>query len=352
MRSILNFDSSVESKNQPMFFGEELSIQRYDTYKYHYFEKNARLQISYFWVPEEITLMKDISEFKTLSEDEREIFTNNLKYQILLDSVQGRGPSQAFLPHCSLPELEGAINSWQFFEGIHSRSYTYIIKNLYTNPSEVFDNILDNRAIVDRAKTSAKYYNDFIETGGSDKTKLLLAMVNVFILESIRFYISFASTFSFAENRLLEGSAKIVSFIARDENLHMALTSYIIRKWLEDEPDMKKIFDENKEEIIIKMFDEAVEEEVQWAKYLFRNTSLIGLNGVLSEQYVRWLASNRLKKIGLSKSYGGPKKTPLPWMDNWLNSKSVQVAPQESELESYTIGGIKMDNLDLSGFSL
>lgn len=361
--TILNVEK-FDPKKQPMFLGEDLGLQRYDVFKYPHFDKLTKTQLGYFWRPEEVSLQKDISEYKEISEIEKNIFTNNLKYQILLDSVQGRGPG-ALLQYVSLPELESAINIWQTMEMIHSRSYTYIIKNLYPDPSVVFDTIIKNENILNRAKSVTKYYDWFISytnyynslskppqyATDQLKTRLLLAIVNIYILEGIRFYTSFASSFAFGENKLLEGSVKIISLISRDENLHMSLTAYIIKKWKQDEPDMLSIFNENKDNIIA-MMDNAVKEELDWATYLFRNGSLIGLNEVLCHQYIKWLATDRLKRIGIYKNYNGPKKNPLPWMSNWLESYSVQVAPQETELESYIVGGIKHDEINISNFEL
>lgn len=361
--TILNINE-VDLKNQPMFLGDNLGLQRYDVFKYPHFEKLTKTQLSYYWRPEEINLQKDIGDYKKISEVEKNIFTNNLKYQILLDSVQGRGPG-CFLPYVSLPELESAINIWQTMEMIHSRSYTYIIKNLYSDPSIVFDSIIEDEAIIKRSKSVTKYYDSFISycnyfnslidkkpyVINEFKKRLLLAIVNIYILEGIRFYTSFASSFAFGENKVLEGSAKIISLIARDENIHMSLTSYIIRKWKNDEFDMRAIFNENKDNII-KMMDKAVEEELVWASYLFKDGSLIGLNEVLCSQYIKYLATDRLKRIGINKKYGGLKKSPLPWMRNWLESYSIQLAPQETEIESYIIGSIKQDKVNFDGFEL
>ena len=284
----------------------------------------------------------------------------------MLDSVQGRGPGLAFLPYCSLPELESAMTVWELMEMIHSRSYTYIIKNVYADPSEVFDTILDDENILQRAKTVTAAYDDLINAAQSwagtklwelDETnttyseelkeikrKLYRAIINVNILEGIRFYISFACTFAFGELKLMEGSAKIISLIARDENQHLVLTQNIIKNWINgDDPVMLDIMKEE-EENVYQMYRDAVDEEKRWAEYLFKDGSMIGLNDKLLCQYVEWIANRRMKAIGLTPIYDIPaKNNPLPWTDNWLNSKGQQNAPQETEIESYVIGGIKQD---------
>jgi len=368
----------VDTKKQPMFFGKPLGVQRYDSYKYPIFEKLTTQQLGYFWRPEEVSLQKDRGDYQTLRSEQKHIYTSNLKYQIMLDSVQGRGPGLAFLPYCSLPELEACMTVWEFMEMIHSRSYTYIIKNIYSDPSEVFDTIIGDERILERAKSVTESYNDFIQSaqeyGSSNawvhqlegvplakdtlndvKRKLYRAIANVNILEGIRFYVSFACSFAFGELKLMEGSAKIISLIARDENQHLALTQNILNKWREgDDPEMQKIAKEE-EEWTYAMFDRAVNEEKKWADYLFKDGSMIGLNDKLLQQYVEWIANRRLKAIGLKPKYDiSANNNPLPWTQHWISSKGLQVAPQETEVESYVVGGIKQDvkKDTFSGFKL
>ncbi len=368
----------VDTKKQPMFFGKPLGVQRYDSYKYPIFDKLTTQQLGYFWRPEEVSLQKDRGDYQTLRPEQKHIYTSNLKYQIMLDSVQGRGPGMAFIPYCSLPELEACMEVWGFMEMIHSRSYTYIIKNIYSDPSEVFDTIIGDERILERAKSVTESYDDFIQSaqqyGVSDawmhnlegvsyaketindvKRKLYRAVANVNILEGIRFYVSFACSFAFGELKIMEGSAKIISLIARDENQHLALTQNILNKWREgDDPEMQKIMKEE-EEWTYKMFDRAVNEEKKWADYLFKDGSMIGLNDKLLQQYVEWIANRRLKAIGLKPQYDiAANNNPLPWTQHWISSKGLQVAPQETEIESYVIGGIKQDvkKDTFSGFKL
>ena len=368
----------VNNKKQPMFFGKPLGIQRYDSYKYPIFDKLTTQQLGYFWRPEEVSLQKDRGDYQTLRDEQKHIYTSNLKYQIMLDSVQGRGPGLAFLPYCSLPELEACMTVWEFMEMIHSRSYTYIIKNIYSDPSEVFDTIITDERILERAKSVTESYDDFITAaqnyGSSDqwmfqlenvplaketlndvKRKLYRAIANVNILEGIRFYVSFACSFAFGELKLMEGSAKIISLIARDENQHLALTQNIMNKWREgDDPEMQQIAKEE-EEWVYAMFDRAVNEEKRWADYLFKDGSMIGLNDKLLQQYVEWIANRRLKAIGLKPQYDiAANNNPLPWTQHWISSKGLQVAPQETEVESYVVGGIKQDvkKDTFSGFKL
>ena len=369
----------VDTKKQPMFFGAPLGVQRYDNFKYPQFENLTKSQLGYFWRPEEVSLQKDRGDYQTLRPEQKHIYTSNLKYQIMLDSVQGRAPGMAFLPYCSLPELEACMECWSFMEMIHSRSYTYVIKNVYADPSEVFDTIINDPRILERAATVTGSYDDFLneaqQWGQSRlwadsrdletslpalemkevKRKLYRAVANVNILEGIRFYVSFACSFAFGELKLMEGSAKIISLIARDENQHLAITQNILNNWRKgDDPEMQVIAKEE-EEWTYQMFDKCVNEEKKWADYLFKNGSMIGLNDKLLQQYVEWVANRRLRSIGLKPLYDIPaKNNPLPWTEHWISSKGLQVAPQETEVESYVVGGIKQDvkKDTFSGFKL
>ena len=367
----------VDLKTQPMFFGQPLGVQQYTTFKYPVFDKLTQTQLSFFWRPDEVSLQKDRSDYQQLRPEQKHIFTSNLKYQVMLDSVQGRGPGMAFIPYVSLPELESAMTVWEMMEMIHSRSYTHIIKNLYSDPDEVFGTILSDEKILSRAGSVTESYDRFIreaqryslgdwqhalEGAGTFKEQryelkrnLFRAMMNVNILEGVRFYVSFACTFAFGEMKLMEGSAKIISLIARDENQHLVLTQNIINKWREgDDPEMQSIYHEEVENSR-QMFEQCVNEEKAWAQYLFKDGSMIGLSEQLLSRYVEWVANRRMKAIGLDPLYDVPaSNNPLPWTEHWLKSKGVQVAPQETEVESYVIGGIKQDiKTDaFSGFKL
>jgi len=368
----------VDTKKQPMFFGKPLGVQRYDNFKYNQFENLTKQQLGYFWRPEEVSLQKDRGDYQSLRPEQKHIYTSNLKYQIMLDSVQGRAPGMAFLPYCSLPELEACMEVWSFMEMIHSRSYTYVIKNVYPDPSEVFDKILSDDRILERASSVTESYDTFInyaqewgqghmwEDGWKSsptsvwtrkdlKRHLYRAVANVNILEGIRFYVSFACSFAFGELKLMEGSAKIISLIARDENQHLAITQNIINNWRKgDDPEMKEIVKEE-EQWTYSMFDRCVNEEKVWAEYLFKDGSMIGLNDKLLHQYVEWIANKRMKSIGLKPVYDIPaRNNPLPWTQHWISSKGLQVAPQETEVESYIVGGIKQDvkKDTFSGFKL
>jgi len=323
-----------------MFFDGGADIARYDEVKYPQLEKITDRQLGFFWRPEEVDILRDANDFDQLTESEQHIFTSNLKRQIVLDSVQGRCPNIAFLPLCSLPEVETWIETWSFFETIHSRSYTHIIRNVYPNPGEVFDNIMNIKPIVECGNDISKYYDQLMDE--PNKKNLWLALNAVNALEGIRFYVSFACSWAFAELKKMEGNAKIIKFIARDENTHLASTQQILKILPQDDPDFKKLKEECHDEVM-QIFDDVIKQEQEWAEYLFKDGSMIGLNAELLKQYVEWIATKRFRALGLQSPYNTPAANPLPWTQKWIAGGSVQVAPQETEISSYIVGGVNKD---------
>lgn len=365
-----------DTLDQPMFFGEPVNVARYDIQKHKIFESLIEKQLSFFWRPEEVDLTNDRKDFQDLPEHEKHIFLSNLKYQTLLDSVQGRSPNVAFLPVVSLPELETWIETWAFSETIHSRSYTHIMRNVVPNPGEIFDDIVQNEYITRRAVSVTEYYDSFIaltnyyqqlgegthtingqsvEVSLRELKRLLyLTMVSVNVLEGIRFYVSFACSFAFAERAKMEGNAKVIKLIARDEALHLTSTQHILQIMAKgkDDPEMGSIAEECKEETI-KIFADAAQQEKEWAEYLFKDGSMIGLNQEILSQYVEYITNQRITAIGFEPLFD-IKSNPLPWINSWLNSDNVQVAPQETEITSYLVGAIdsEINTDDLGDFTL
>ncbi|MEE2000595.1 class Ia ribonucleoside-diphosphate reductase subunit beta [Alkalimonas sp. MEB108] len=365
-----------DQMKEPMFFGNPVNVSRYDQQKYPIFEKLIEKQLSFFWRPEEVDVSKDRIDFQNLPEHEKHIFLSNLKYQTLLDSVQGRSPNVALLPLVSLPELETWIETWAFSETIHSRSYTHIVRNISSEPHKVFDDIMLNQNIMERAEDVTRYYDDLIESfnlynlcgngthsvNGVSKSvslrdlkkKLYLCLMSVNVLEAIRFYVSFACSFAFAERELMEGNAKIIKLIARDEALHLTGTQHMLNIIAagEDDPEMGQIAKECEQDAIA-IFKKAAEQEKAWAAYLFKDGSMIGLNKDILCQYVEYITNNRMQAIGLKPIYS-TNQNPIPWINAWLVSDNVQVAPQEAEISSYLVGQIdnQVDSGDFGDFDL
>ena len=362
---------------EPMFFGQNVNVARYDQQKYPIFEKLIEKQLSFFWRPEEVDISQDRADYQALPEHEKHIFISNLKYQSLLDSIQGRSPNIALLPIVSIPELETWIETWSFSETLHSRSYTHIIRNIVNEPSVVFDDIVRNQHIIERAHEISVYYDDLIhatqiyqmfgegvyEVNGASvavnlhtlKKRLYLCLMSVNALEAIRFYVSFACSFAFAERELMEGNAKIIRLIARDEALHLTGTQHILNlmRTGQDDSEMVAVAQECEAECF-ELFKRAAEQEKAWAEYLFKDGSMIGLNKDILAQYIEYITHLRMGAVGLKSAFPQATHNPIPWINAWLSSDNVQVAPQEVEVSSYLVGQISTDmsTQDLSAFEL
>jgi len=333
-----------------MFLDEGVDIARYDQVKYPGIEKITEKQLGFFWRPEEVDVSKDKADFNALTSFEKHIFTSNLKRQILLDSVQGRAPNIAFLPITSLPEIENWIETWSFFETIHSRSYTHLIRNVYPNPSVVFDGLLDVKEIIECSNDIAKYYDTLIDYNNSQteqrsyahKKALWMCLMGANALEGIRFYVSFACAWAFAENKKMEGNAKIIKFIARDENIHLASTTWMLKTLIKEDKDFEKIAKETQKDCE-QLYIDVITQEREWARYLFKDGSMIGLNEKLLSDYVDWIGAKRMRAIGLTCPFSVSQLNPLPWTEKWISGHNVQPAPQETEISSYVVGGVKQD---------
>jgi len=357
-KTIINLDNNIDYTKEPIFFGEGLSLQRYDKFRYEKIFKLFKSQLGFFWRPEEINIGgKERTDFDSLTDHQKFIFTKNLGYQILLDSVQGRGIKN-LTEHLSSPEAEAFCNAWEFSETIHSYSYTYIIKNIYSEPGDIFDNILNDDEIIKRTKSITEYYDSLINSIPEDsedekKKKLYLTLMSINILEGIRFYVSFACSYSFAENKKMEGNAKIISLINRDENLHLGFTQTVLRLMKDEKTEGFQHIVKECEPIVIQMFKDAAKEEMDWADYLFEGGSMLGLNAEILKKYMMHLTNKRMKALKLDPIFDNTPN-PISWVDHWTNSKSVSVAPQESELESYIIGGFDqdMDDSDFGEFDI
>ncbi|HHQ4661733.1 ribonucleotide-diphosphate reductase subunit beta [Aeromonas veronii] len=362
---------------EPMFFGQSVNVARYDQQKHEVFERLIEKQLSFFWRPEEVDVSRDRIDYQALPPHEQHIFISNLKYQTLLDSIQGRSPNVALLPLVSIPELETWIETWAFSETIHSRSYTHIIRNIVNTPAQVFDDIVTNEQILKRAGSISHFYDDLIEAtalynlhgegtntvAGREvtitlrelKKKLYLCLMSVNALEAIRFYVSFACSFAFAERELMEGNAKIIKMIARDEALHLTGTQHMLNlmRTGQDDPEMAEIAAEC-EQACFEIFKEAAIQEKEWAEYLFQDGSMIGLNKDILCQYVEYITNLRMSAVGLQPAFAGTKQNPIPWINTWLSSDNVQVAPQEVEVSSYLVGQIdsEVNADDLGDFEL
>lgn len=364
--TVFNQNTNYDYKKQPMFFGDSTSVARYEDPNHPFIEQLTTQALSFYWRPEEVNLMTDSSQFKTLSATDQRTFTLNLLYQAIMDTVQGSAPAEILGAICSDIGIDTWIQTWTFFETIHSRSYTHIIRNIYSNPSEIFDSIVLDDEIMERAASICHYYDELEKLSvlyradkirGKATAKQLYELKKAFYLclhtinalEAIRFFVSFINTFNFFETmKVMEGNAKIMGFIARDENLHHQSTRYIIQRLQSgsEGEEWVKIASECRDEAT-KIFLLTNEQEKAWSKYVYRDGAPKGLNVELMCSYIDYATVPRMDELGLDhSSITPPKRNPFPWLSHFLKASSVQAAPQEVEIKSYLISQIDNDITD------
>jgi len=357
-----NLNTRTDYLQRRMFLDPEgpVTIQRFEEVKYpkiQNFETTAR---GFFWVPEEISLTKDASDFKEASDAVKHIFTSNLLRQTALDSIQGRGPSQIFTPVISLPELEALVYNWTFFEtNIHSRSYSHIIRNIYNVPKEVFNTIHDTQEIINMASNVGKYYDDLHRLNCLKETSeapnvpfnqsthikaIWLALNASYALEAFRFMVSFATSLAMVENKIFIGNGNIIGLILQDEVLHKEWTAFMINTVVKEDPRFAEAKRECEHEVY-QMYLDVIREEKNWADYLFKKGPVIGLNANILKDFVDYTANLALKEIGIRYQENHPKTTPIPWFNKHSDPSKKQTALQENESTNYVIG-VMSDKLD------
>lgn len=346
MKSVLNL-KNIDYTKEPLFFGENLNLQRYDKFKYPIFFELFKKQEEFFWWPHEVSLNKDRSDYKELTIEERFVFDTNLKFQTLGDSMLSRS-IHSLKDYVSNPELEICMNTWQRFEGIHSYSYSYLLNNVHPDASKFFDSIMEDKEIVSRAELIR---NNFDKILGNDdkkdlKQKIFDCILSVNVMEGLVFYVSFACSFYFGYRGKMEGNAKIIKFIQRDEALHFATTQNLIKILRDEDKEGFSSIVKKSEDKIYSFYEQAAKNEIEWAEHLFSKGSLLGLNSEVLAGYSKWLCDARLRSLGYKKIFNQKDNPIAGWLDSYLDSSKVQVAPQETEISTYKIGARKTDISD------
>jgi ribonucleoside-diphosphate reductase beta chain len=359
----------IDFTKEKLFFGAGKNSQRFDVLKYPFLDKSNDTQQGFDWKHDEIPLGKDSKDYKTAaSTPQKWVIDVTFQKLIFLDSVQGRGPVLIFGQIATLPELENVINVWQYFEGNkHSRTYTEILRSLYTEPDKMFDSAFEIEELQSIAKKIASVYEKTyqsvieyvyktqrnIEFTKEDlhelKKDIIRCLFEINALEGVRFYSSFAAIWAMEKSEgLFPGCSENLQFICRDENEHLALTQNLL-KYLRKNEDEEFIeaYEEIKEELE-KRYYEIYFEELDWINFLFKEGSYIGMNDEILKNYLNYLIIRRMKSLGINptkEKLGGRYviKNPLPWVDRYINMDKNEKLPQEEKILNYITGGIDQD---------
>jgi len=354
----------IDFTKEPMFFGRGKNTQRFDVLKYKFFdERNAKMQ-GFDWSFDEVKLKNDYIDFNTkMKPHEKFMFTKVLQKLIFLDSLQGRGILLTLGQICTLPELENAMLTWEYFEGAkHSKTYTENLKGVYNNPSEIFDQSFEVPELMTLAKSISDPYDEAYELiiemqykiiknhpltpefMKSLKRATLKLIVVINILEGVRFYSGFATIWALNKSQgLVEGTSKNLKLICRDENIHLQMTQMIL-KLLKKEPEegFVDIYEEMLPEIEL-LFEECYKEECSWIDYKFSQGSILGLNAEISKHYIEYIINKRRKALGMKVQFQGRSTNPIPWVESYINFSDNEILPQEAVIINYISGAVNND---------
>ena len=364
----------IDFTHEPMFLGTGKNTQRFDVLKYKFFdERNAKMQ-GFDWTFDEVRLTDDYIDFNTkMKPHEQFMYTRVLQKLIFLDSLQGRGILLTLGQICTLPELENAMLTWQYFEGAkHSKTYTENLKGVYNNPSEIFDESFEIPELMLLSKKISDPYNIAYELIIEMQYKIiknltltpefmtelkravLRLIITINILEGVRFYSGFATIWALNKSQgYVEGTSKNLKLICRDENVHLQLTQMIIKLLKKEEQEgFTKIYRDMEPEIA-EMFRDCYEEECDWIDYIFSQGSILGLNAEISKHYIEYILNKRLRAIGLPIMFQGRSTNPIPWVEKYIEFSDNEVLPQETEIVNYISGGVNNDDsLDLNNIEI
>lgn len=330
----------IDFRDEPIFYGSGKNSQRYDILKYPFYDKLNNQMMGFDWTHDEIAVSKDKDDFSRLPDNMIHVITSVLQKLIFLDSIQGRGLLQTFGSYITLPEFEACVTTWQHFEvNKHSRSYTHILRSLYNNPSQIFDESFTIAPLKKLANNISYYYDQDMK----DKENLLRLFIEINILEGIRFYSGFACIWSMHYTQgVMERTSKVLQLICRDENLHLALTQYtlnLLRK--NDSEGFTKIYNKIKSNIPY-IYQNACEQEFEWIDYLFSKGDFLGMSSIAAKEYIKYLCDKRLKAIKENAIYG-VNKNPISWVNSYIDYDLLEQKPQESEIINYITNIVDFD---------
>lgn len=344
------------TKKYPLFLGEDLGL--FDTINLTYpkLEELYQLQVSQIWNEFEIDVSQDRMDMMTVPKETTDLMVKTISWQHLADSIAAKSVSGLLMPHITNSELEGLVSVWAFFECIHSRTYSHIVKQTFKDPNEMLQGTYDDLEVLVRSEAIAGAFNE-LEALPKDATKkekqvaLVKAITALFALEGIAFMSSFAVTFGITETGVFQGIGQLVKLICRDEVLHTRM-DYEVINILKNDPEWLEVITENVGSIKV-ILDSVVDQELAWSEHLFsEGRQVVGLNSNLLKEYVVYMAQPLYKFLGVDFDYEVVNKNPLPYMDKYIDSSKMQAAAQEIQLTSYNVGAIEddTDGLDLDWY--
>lgn len=346
--TVFNKDNlGYKTKKYPLFLGDDLGLFDTVNIAYPQIEDLYQKQLKQIWNEFEVDLSQDKMDMLTVPKETSDLMIKTLSWQHLADSVASKSIAGLLMPYVTNSELEGLINLWAFFETIHARTYSHIVKQTFKDPNEMLNNTYNEMSVLVRSEAIVKAFNGLEslskDVSKNDKMKALVkAITALFALEGIAFMSSFAVTFSIVETDVFQGIGQLVTLICRDEMLHTRMDFAVI-DILKKDPEWLEVIKEVQPEIK-EILDSVVNQELSWSDYLFsEGRQVVGLNAGLLKEYVQYMAKPLYDFMGVDYSFETYKENPLPYMDKYIDSSKVQTAAQELQLTAYNIGDIEDD---------
>lgn len=348
--NIFNYDE-VDFTKEPLFFGSDKNVARLDLSIEQDIQKKIDKAQGLMWFKNDFSYKKDGEDYARMENPLQKLFLKNLKFQTMADSVAARSVSEVFGPITTNPQLEVWWFSHAFYEGVvHSPTYAEIIKAIPVDAKTEFDDIIRNEHVTSRFKDIVECFEDTVRwnakrtlrTDDYDEYKHRVSFVKSLyalnVLEAVIFKSSFITTFAFAENGMMESSAKAVKKINLDEITHYQMSTYLIKRH-KDLPEWAPIFAEV-EEFVIQMYKNARDADYRWIKYLFPKGEPINLLGLSEEALYQFVDHNMgtvLRQVGLP-SFVKRVPNPCVWADKYSKLSATQVAMKETDSANYLLG--------------
>jgi len=335
-KTVFNVNNKgYESGQYPLFLGESLGFTDTINQPYPILDTLYQRQVGQLWNELEVDLTQDRQDMINADPKVVDLMVKTIMYQMLADSIASRSITGVLLDYVTNSDLEALYNVIAFFESIHARTYSHIVKQTFVDPNKALQEGYANTQVIKRGDSFKTAFDNLINVEyGSEETEELLyvALVALYILESLNFMASFAITFGVAETGIFQGTSQLVKLICRDEMLHGLAGAEVLKIEFKNKPHLLAKL----RPLFQTMLDDAIKAEDDWTDYLFsEGRACVGITAPLIKEQVRYLARPVAETLGLELT--APDTAPLSFMQDYIDSSKVQVAAQELQLTSYLV---------------
>ncbi|MEK6658337.1 MAG: ribonucleotide-diphosphate reductase subunit beta [Campylobacterota bacterium] len=335
-KKIYNPQSNESVNERRIFGGNPTGIFELNDIKYQWAYNLWEMMLNNTWFPKEVDMTRDVSDYKHITEMEKDAYDKALSQLIFMDSLQTNNIMDNINPYVTAPEINLILVRQAYEEALHSQSYAVMVDSISVNSKEIYDLWRRDMMLKSKNDAIAKVYEE-LSKNPTEHNFVKACFANQ-ILEGIYFYSGFAYIYTLARSGKMLGSAQMIRFIQRDEVTHLVLFQNLINSLRKERPDL---FSEQLKEEVIAMFKEAVELEVAWGKYITQG-QILGLTDAILEQYIQYLADDRLSSVGFAKLYN--VTNPIKWVDDFSKFNDQKTNFFEGTVANYSKGSLSFDD--------